>query len=76
MSWKEATLVGFSGVRGVVALALTLIVDEDPAVPQAVKDIINFYVPFFVVLSLACKLPSYLIFAQLLNRDYFEIALQ
>lgn len=52
MNWREATVLGYSGLRGAVSLSLALIVELDHEVHPEIKDIVLFHTAGIALLTL------------------------
>lgn len=52
LSWKEAALISWGGLRGAVGLALGLLVEAEKNIPEKDRNLINFFVSGVVILSL------------------------
>ncbi|CEM38358.1 unnamed protein product [Vitrella brassicaformis CCMP3155] len=52
LSWKEGTILVYGGLRGAIAMALGLMVEEDTRLPRDVRDRVTFYIAGIVFLTL------------------------
>lgn len=44
LSWREALVMAYTGLRGAIGIALALLIEEDVAVPRAVRSMLAFHV--------------------------------